>query len=243
MPGHDFLYLGDTARVPYGTRSEETVVRYSLAVASNLVERGVDAIVIACNTASTHALPALKKACSRIGVPVFGVVAPGVTAALEVHDGGAVAVLGTAGTIRGAAYQKALSQCIPNSMIFGVACPMFVPLVEEGWLSGEVPSLVAEHYLGALRGRVSTAILGCTHYPLLRDTIQAVLPKTILIDSAVATANQVRDTLGHADQSRGSISFLVTDHPEKFEEAGVAFLGFKPTQTEWIDLSPASAPF
>ncbi len=163
LPGHELVYLGDTARVPYGTRSPDTVVRYSLRVGSYLAGHDVGALVIACNTATTWALPALKHAAGRVGIQVFGVVEPGVQAALGAHDASAqhhqaIAVLGTEGTIAGGAYQRGLARERPGVELVPVACPLLVPLAEEGWTSGDVPRAVAERYLGSLRGRVDTAI-------------------------------------------------------------------------------------
>lgn len=243
LPGHDLVYLGDTARVPYGTRSPVTVVRYARRVASYLHTEGVDLIVIACNTATAHALPALQASGSVAGVPVFGVIEPGVDAALEAHRDGAIAVLGTEGTIRGGAYQRALRDRLPDLSVEAVACPLFVPLAEEGWTSGEVPRLVAERYLGHLRGRVDTAILGCTHYPLLRDVLTQVLPGVTLVDSASATARAVAAHLGGGAPGRGSVRYLVTDHADRFRAVGAGFLGETPDPVDWVDLPAPAPPF
>lgn len=243
LPGHDLVYLGDTARIPYGTRSPLTVIRYSLRVASYLVhEQGVEALVVACNTASTHALDALKAAGDALGIGVHGVVAPGVEAALAAHDHGAIAVLGTAGTVSGGAYQRALATRAPKVPVHAVPCPLFVPLVEEGWLHGDVPRQIAETYVGHLRGGVDVAILGCTHYPLLKDVLGDVLPGTRLVDSADATAAVLRDTFGPGE-GRGSTTYLVTDHVERFQAVGAHFLAEVPTPVRWVDLPAAKAPF
>lgn len=241
-PGHDLLYLGDTARIPYGTRSPITVVRYSLRVASYLVSEGIDALVIACNTATTHALPALREAADTLGIPVFGVVDPGVEAALAARKDGAIAVLGTPGTITGLAYQRAIAAHDPTIPVFAVPCPLFVPLVEEGWTDGEVPRLVAEQYLASLRGRADVAILGCTHYPLLVPTLARVLPGTTLVDSAQATAQAVLRAFGPAP-GKGRVEYRVTDNMERFQDVGTRFLGETPTPVAWVDIGPASAPF
>jgi glutamate racemase len=231
LPGHDLIYLGDTARVPYGTRSPSTVIRYARRVASYLHTEGVDVLVIACNTATAHALP------------VFGVIEPGVETALAVHNRGAIAVLGTEGTISGGAYQRALLARRPGLAVEAVACPLFVPLAEEGWYEGDVPLLVAERYLGHLRGRVDTAILGCTHYPLLRGVLSQVLPGVTLVDSATATARAVLDHLGGPGQGRGTIRYLVTDHADRFRSVGAGFLGETPDPVDWVDLPEAVPPF
>ena len=242
-PDHEMLYLGDTARIPYGTRSASTVVRYSLTVASYLHREGVDALVIACNTASTHALPALRHAGAKVGLPVFGVVEPGVEAALDGHPGGAIAILGTQGTVAGGAYQASLARRAPHLRVEAVACPLFVPLVEEGWLDGEVPRLVAENYLSHLKGRVGTAILGCTHYPLLAPIIQSVLPGVRLVDSATATATAVARATGPGTSGGGGISYRVTDNVARFHQVGSRFLGHPPHPVDWVDLGPAVSPF
>lgn len=241
LPGLDLVYLGDTARVPYGTRSADTVVRYSLRVASYLASRRLDALVIACNTATTHALPALEAACTPLGIRVFGVVEPGVETALAA-GGASVAVLGTEGTVRGGSYQRALATRAPGLTVVARACPLFVPLAEEGWLEGEVPHLVAEAYLGELRERIDTAILGCTHYPLLVPVLRQVLPGVTLVDSASATAAAVRRALGDAP-GQGERRFLVTDHVQRFQRVGTAFLGHTPAPVEWVDLPEATGPF
>lgn len=243
LPEHDLVYLGDTARVPYGTRSPLTVTRYSLRVASYLAEHDVGAIVIACNTATTHALPAVTEAAAAVGIQVWGVIEPGVQTALATHTDGAIAVLGTEGTIRGGAYQRGLAARAPTVPVEAVACPLFVPLAEEGWLEGPVPELVAETYLGHLRGRVGTVILGCTHYPLFKPVIAKILPGVKLVDSAEATAAVVRAALGPAIGSTGAVRFLVTDHVERFQRVGERFLGRAPEPVEWIDLGPATGPF
>ncbi|MCA9572019.1 MAG: glutamate racemase [Myxococcales bacterium] len=242
MPGHDLLYLGDTARIPYGTRSPLTVIRYSLAVASWLHDHEVEAIVVACNTASTHALDALRAAGETVGIQVFGVVDPGVEAALAAHTHGEIAVLGTQGTVTGGAYQRALARRAPQVPVHAVPCPLFVPLVEEGWLHGPVPEQVAEAYVGHLRGRVDVAILGCTHYPLLTDVLGQVLPGTRLVDSASATAAAVRAALGPGEGA-GSVTYRVTDHVERFQSVGAHFLGEIPSPVQWVDLGPAHAPW
>ena len=242
LPGHHYTYLGDTARIPYGTRSPLTVQRYAMAVASYLHREGVDALVVACNTATAHALPQLQAAGAQAGIPVFGVIEPGVQAALAAPGDGPIAVLGTEGTIRGGAYQAALLRHAPDRQVQAVACPLFVPLVEEGWTSGGVPEAVAQTYVGHLRGRASVAILGCTHYPLLRAVLDAVLPGTHLVDSASATAAAVKQVLGDAPGC-GSVRYLVTDHIERFVSVGTRFLGAQPDPVTWVDLGEPTAPF
>ncbi|NCG20780.1 MAG: glutamate racemase [Rhodobacterales bacterium] len=242
FPQRNLLYLGDTARVPYGTRSPETVVRYSQRVASWLHQQNVQAIVVACNTATTHALPTLQAAGAIAGVPVFGVVDPGVQAALRVHSKGAIAVLGTDGTISGGAYQRLLLERAPGVPVLTRSCPLFVPLVEEGWIDGTVPEQIAEAYLAPLRGKVDTAILGCTHYPLLKPVIRKVLPGVTLVDSADATANAVLQALGQG-QGSGITRYAATDHIERFQRVGATFLDHRPEPVEWVDLGAGVPPF
>lgn len=243
VPEHDLIYLGDTARVPYGTRSPRTVVRYARRVASYLYEQGADVIVIACNTATAHALPALQQAGDAAGIPVLGVIEPGVQAALRAHHTGAIAVLATEGTVAVGAYQHALARAQPSLEVYAVACPLLVPLAEEGWFDGRVPDLVAERYVGHLAGRVDTAILGCTHYPLLRPVLQRILPAVTLVDSATATAEVVRALLGPVRSGRGARQFLVTDNIPRFTQVGEHFLGHRPAPVRGIDLPAARGPF
>lgn len=243
LPDHSMIYLGDTARVPYGTRSPRTVIRYARRVASYLVDQGVDAIVIACNTATAHALEDLQAGAAEVGIPVFGVIEPGVRAALAAHREGAIVVLGTEGTVRGGAYQRALAAADPALRIEAVACPLFVPLAEEGWTTGSVPLQVAERYVGHLRGQVDTAILGCTHYPLLKAVLSQALPGVTLVDSAEATATAVRAAIGPAGPGEVVRRFLVTDHAERFQAVGERFLRTRPDPVDWVDLPAAGGPF
>ncbi|RKH02153.1 glutamate racemase [Corallococcus sp. CA053C] len=222
LPHERTLYLGDTARVPYGTKSGEVVTRYSLKNAEFLLERGIKLLVVACNTASAAALPALS---ATLPVPVLGVI-------------------GTPGTIRSGAYQRALEAGQPNVSVKARACPLFVPLAEEGWTTGDVPLLVAREYLaGFARDGVDTLVLGCTHYPLLKGVIAEVVgPHVSLVDSAEATAEAVAELLG----ARGLLApessttpehaYFVTDVPERFVEVGARFLGRPIPSAEQVDL-------
>ncbi|MEC7947164.1 MAG: glutamate racemase [Myxococcota bacterium] len=247
LPGEDLLYLGDTARVPYGTRAPGTVVRYAHRVAGHLVRRGVKAIVIACNTATTWALDALEGAAAPLGLPVIGVIAPGVERALSETRTDRVAVIGTEGTIRGGAYERHLLAARPGIQVRSVPCPLFVSLAEEGWTDGPIARLTAERYLAPLR-RPGTApdtlILGCTHYPLLRGVIADALPGVHLIDSATAAADATASSLSEANLLRarstgGTTRFLVTDHADRFRRVGARFLQHPPEPVELVDLSDA----
>ncbi len=244
LPFESTVYLGDTARVPYGTKSGEVVTRYSLANANALAEYGIKMLVVACNTASAVAIPALE---ARLPIPVVGVITPGAQAAEKATKTGKIAVIGTPGTIRSGAYQRAIAAERPDMEVRARACPLFVPLAEEGWTEGEVPRLVAHQYLSGdlLQGGVDTLVLGCTHYPLLSDVIrEAVGPGVTLVDSAHATAERVVQVLQARDLlklERGAVErqFLVTDTPERFLEVGSRFLGRPISGARQIDLRPA----
>ena len=225
-----FIYLGDTARLPYGTKSPETVRRYAVNLAQQLTERGVDLIVVACNTVSAVALDALDGA----GVPVIGVVEPGARAAAR--SGGPVGVLGTEATILSGAYERALARVDPSITVRSKACPLFVPLVEEGWIEGEVPIAVAESYVENL-GEIRTLLLGCTHYPVLRDVLAKVLPGVTIVDSAEAVLDDVLVHVGgHGLDREPEVEYLVTDGAERFIHLGRRLLGRELT-VELIDVS------
>jgi glutamate racemase len=242
LPNESTLYLGDTARVPYGTKSGEVVTRYSLANARFLLEREIKLLVVACNTASAVALPALSRA---LPVPVIGVIEPGARAAAARTRTGRVGVIGTPGTVSSGAYQRALEQARPGSFVRARACPLFVPLAEEGWTHGEVPMLVAREYLSDMReAGVDTLVLGCTHYPLLHGIIAEVMgPGVGLVDSAEAVAEAVEAQL-RASQllSPGdrppSHAYFVTDVPHRFLEVGARFLGRTLPHAEQVDIVP-----
>jgi glutamate racemase len=242
LPHEHTVYLGDTARVPYGTRSGEVVMRYALMSARHLARHGIKLLVVACNTVSAHSLPALAEA---LPIPVVGVIEPGAQAAAARSKGGLIAVLGTPATVASGAYQAALRRLAPLSGVVARACPLFVPLAEEGWIEGEVPRLVAERYLADLRrSGVDTALLGCTHYPLLAKTIAEVFgPQVAIVDSAEATAEAVATLLagrGLLREAGGAVQHqtLCTDLPERFRAMAQRFLG-RPVETvELVDLSP-----
>lgn len=245
LPGESLVYLGDTARVPYGTRSPRTVLRYACQVADALISCDVKAMVVACNTATTYALDALQATGDALGVPVFGVIAPGVQEALDLTRNGQVAVLGTEGTVRGGRYQDLLRQA--GATPTALACPLFVSLAEEGWHDGDIADLVARRYLADLPTGPDTAILGCTHYPLLRPAIAAALPGVTLVDSATATARVVSQALAArgllSDRTAPTTRFLVTDNLERFHRVGTRFLGRAPEPVELIDLVLGNGPF
>lgn len=235
LPSVSTVYLGDTARVPYGTKSPEVVVRYSRNTARFLLSQDIELLVVACNTATAHALPTLQ---AELPIPVIGVVEPGAAAAARVSRKGSIGVIGTAGTIASGAYQKALARHLPGAEVVARACPLLVPLAEEGWTEGEVPLAVARRYLEDLRGRIDTLVLGCTHYPLLQGAIGEVLgPEVTLIDSARATAEAVEKVLdGRCGGGRVSHRTFVTDLPANFSSVFERFLGALPEAIEQVDI-------
>lgn len=238
LPREPTIYLGDTARVPYGTKSPETVIRYSRHNARFLLERDVKLLVVACNTATAHALPALQ---AELPVPVIGVVEPGVEAAISAAGGGRIGVIGTAGTIASGAYQRALESRAPRATVVARACPLFVPLAEEGWTAGDVPRAAATRYLGDLRGAIDALVLGCTHYPLLRETIAEVLgPDVALVDSGRAAADAVAARLEQdgllASAPDPEHRVFVTDVPANFPAIAEKFLGEPPAHVEQVDV-------
>lgn len=229
LPGEEILYLGDTARVPYGTKSPATVRRYALEAAGFLTRYGVKMLVVACNTASSVALSDLET-CFRL--PVIGVIEPGAKRAVSVTRTGRIGVIGTEGTVKSGAYTLAIKQLAPDADVVSVPCPLFVPLVEEGWLDHPVTKLTARAYLDNLRHHgIDTLVLGCTHYPLLKPVLQEILgPEVILIDSAEETAFVVAAMLErfrHVRPGGEAIPprFFVTDVPERFQRVGGEFLG------------------
>src|SRR5882762_4347408 len=243
MPNEDLIYLGDTARVPYGTKSPSTVVRFSCEDTQFLLQQNVKAVVVACNTASAWALPTLEK---KFNVPIFGVILPGVRAALERTRNQRIGVIGTGATIRSQAYSNGLLARCDTAKVFARACPLLVPLVEEGWTDHRVTREILAEYLRPLRRhRIDTLILGCTHYPLLKPAIGAVAGEEVaLVDSAEACARDVREQLAHLNllsktrRRAGAIQPFVTDETDRFAELAGRFLGV-PTEPAWkVDLAP-----
>lgn len=230
LPEESFVYLGDTARVPYGNKSPEAVLRFSRENVAFLIQQGVKFVVVACNTASAEAVPVLQE---EFSLPIVGVLEPGVRAALKATQNNRIGVIGTAGTIRSDAYQKRIRELNPKVNVTARACPLFVPLVEEGWLDSDVTRMVATTYLNDLRDEgIDALVLGCTHYPLLRDVIGRVMGDSVtLVDSAVETAREVRRAL-EADamlRSGGTpdLSIYLTDVTPNFTEVGERILGDK----------------
>jgi glutamate racemase len=229
LPGESTIYFGDTARVPYGPKSPEVVRRYSLEIARWLLGQNVKAIVVACNTSTAHALDALREANP---VPIFGVIEPGAQAAVKVAPFHPIGVIGTAGTVKSGAYQRAIQALAPDAEVIVKACPLLVPMVEEGWFNHPATRLVAEEYLTPVRARnIRSLVLGCTHYPLIKPLIQEVIGERVqLIDSAEETAQAVATGLGEAGLEAGNRAspthrYVVSDDPDRFRRVGTVFLG------------------
>jgi len=229
LPEESVIYFGDTARVPYGPKSPDTVRRYSREISSFLLKQDVKAIVVACNTATAHALPMLR---DELPIPVIGVVEPGARAAARRGKGSHIGIIGTSGTVRSGAYERAIRAIDPEARVTARACPLFVPLVEEGWLDHPVTRQVAEEYLAPfIRDRVGALVLGCTHYPLLKPLLYQVLGRGVrLIDSAAETAAELKNVLCASDLaaapgSAATHRFIASDDPMQFLELGRRFLG------------------
>jgi glutamate racemase len=241
LPEEDLIYLGDTARVPYGIRSPETVTRYSFENTDFLISQEIRMLVIACNTVSAISLEAVQK---RFLLPVIGVIEPGARAAVAATKTRKLLVIGTEATINSGAYERAIKRIAPDVEVHSRACPLFVPLAEEGWTDNAVAQLVAETYLGPLRGKgIDTLVLGCTHYPLLKQVISRTAgPEIMLIDSATETARDVAAVvarLGGKRQGTGTRKFYVTDTPARFEQIGKRFLGDEFLRAEQVKIGGA----
>jgi glutamate racemase len=228
LPSESLVYFGDTARVPYGPKSPDTVRRYSMEIGFYLLEQGVKAIVVACNTATAHALPQLK---DELPVPVIGVVEPGARAAVRASRTGHIGVIATAGTIKSGAYVRAIHAVAPDAKVTALACPLLVPLVEEGWTDRDATRLVAREYLSSIMHQeIDTLVLGCTHYPLLKPLIAEIVgPEVRLIDSAEETAADTRRMLAEhqltAPTAESTYRFIASDDPQQFLTLGQRFFG------------------
>ena len=235
LPHHPLIYLGDSARVPYGTKSPETVIRYSLQAAQHLLDRGIGMLVVACNTATAAALPELQ---ARLPLPVVGVVEPGARAAVA-RTRGHIGVIATEGTVRSQAYTKAIHALNPNVAVIEAAAPLFVPLAEEGWANTHVAREVAEIYLNPLLDAgIDTLVLGCTHYPILRGTIERVVGDEVaIVDSAETTAVRVGELAPPVDpDGQPEHHFLVTDATERFRRVAAEFLDREIDSLELVTL-------
>src|SRR6476646_10584114 len=261
LPNERFVYLGDTARVPYGTKSLATVERYAVENARFLAAHGIKMLVVACNTASALALPAIR---SALNIDVVGVIGPGARAAVARSaqtaresgpagngDARSIGVIATESTVQSGAYTAAIKKANEDAEVIERACPMFVPLAEEGWAENEVTRTIAATYLADLRAKVDTLVLGCTHYPILREVIQQTVGADVsLIDSGEATAREVKELLTAKSLARltmptGALErhlcddldhFYVTDAAERFARVAERFLGVKPSRLEAVEV-------
>lgn len=240
LPRESIVYFGDTARVPYGSKSNSTVIDYSIQDTSFLLHKNVKAVVVACNTASSIAIPELRK---RFTVPVIGVILPGADMAIRETKNGRIGVIGTRATISNQAYSKAIKDIDNKIEVFEKACPLFVPIAEEGWTHHQATYEIAEEYLKELREKdIDTLVLGCTHYPILADVIQDVIGKDVkLIDSGIATAEVVRNEInriGFETNSAvsGNLDVYVSDIPTTFKQVAELFLGKKINDVVKVDI-------
>ena len=229
LPHESIIYFGDTARVPYGPKSPDTVLRYSREITAYLKAEGVKALVIACNTATAHALPALRR---EYDMPIVGVIEPGARAAAGATKTKRVGVIGTAGTIKSRAYEKEIIKLVPDAQVTAQACALFVPLVEEGWTDAEPTRAIARNYLAPLvAAEIDTLVLGCTHYPLMKTVIGNVVGREVrLIDSAYETARETAELLKangleNTSPNEARYRFIASDAPDTFRALGERFLG------------------
>jgi len=248
LPHERFVYLGDTARVPYGTKSLSTVERYAIENSHFLEAHGVKLLVVACNTASALALPAIRRA---LKIEVVGVIGPGARAAVRQANGGNIAVIATEATVHSAAYTRAIARIDPSLKVIERACPLFVSLTEEGWADSDVAEIVALRYLGDLASNVGVVVMGCTHYPILRAAIARVMGAEVqLIDSGEATALEVEALLQARGLGRAPAEklepqrklcddldhFYVTDAAQRFAKVAERFLGSAPSVIEAVEV-------
>lgn len=240
LPGEDIIYFGDTARIPYGSRSKETVIKYFLESATFLLTKEIKAIIIACNTASALAMQEAQK---TFNIPIIGVVDPGAKAAVRETKNSKIGVIGTEGTINSQAYQKKIRRMLPKAEIIGIPCPLFVPIVEEGWENTDVAYIAAQKYLLELKEHnIDSLILGCTHYPALRYTIGKVFEdKVNMINPAYETAKATKVMLKELDLlsdklDGGKCNFYVSDDPEKFKRIGGNILRKEITCIEKVEI-------
>lgn len=240
IPGEDIIYFGDTARLPYGSKSKKTVITYTRQIVRFLMNKDVKAIVIACNTASALALETVK---SEVDIPIIGVVKPGAKVAASTTRNGRIGVIGTEGTIQSGIYSEILSKTNPKVKVFGKACPLFVPLVEEGLIDDPVTYEMAKRYISVLlEKRIDTLVLGCTHYPLLRKTIRKVVGEDIvLVNPAYETAKSLSEVLtekGLRNDSTPKLNhkFYVSDGAEKFRQFANSILPCEVMETKDINI-------
>ncbi len=244
LPKENIIYFGDTARVPYGSKSNATVIEYGLQDARFLINKNVKAIVVACNTVSSVALDEIRR---KFNVPVIGVIEPGATLAAKETKNGRIGVIGTRATVNNKAYSSEIKKINSTIEVYEKECPLFVPLAEEGWIKHKATYDIAEEYLKELRElKIDTLVLGCTHYPILSTVIQDVIGKNVkLIDSGIASAEVIKKELDRVDlhtnkYTSGSQEFYVSDIPTKFKEVAELFLGQEIKFVQKVDLETLS---
>jgi glutamate racemase len=240
LPNENIVYFGDTARVPYGSKSNDTVVEYSIQAANFLLRKNIKLLVVACNTASSVALKDLKR---FLTIPVIGMIEPGSKMALRESRNGKVGVIGTNATINNKAYSQELKKLNPKLKVYEKACPLFVPIAEEGWIDHKATELIAKEYLTELKSKkIDSLVLGCTHYPILKNVIQNIMGKSVkLVDSGTPAARLVEEYLNgrglrNISNQIGKKEFYVSDIPTKFREIAERFLGKKITHLHKVEL-------
>lgn len=243
MPDERMIYFGDTARVPYGSKSRDNIIRFSKQIIRFLKSKQVKAIVIACNTASAYALEEVKR---ELDIPIIGVIRAGAVSAVKATQNGKIGIIGTEGTIRSGIYETVIKELMPDARVTGKACPLLVPLVEEGLFHDSVTDEIASRYLSELKSRyVDTLVLGCTHYPLLRSTIKRLMGEEVtLVNPAYETAIELRDLLEEKDllcdegaaEAGEKYQFYVSDLAEKFTNFASAILPEQVRETKKIDI-------
>lgn len=237
LPDEHLIYFGDTARVPYGNKSSQTIIRYSIENTISLLEKNIKLLVVACNTASAFALPKLRQ---LFNIPIIGVIDAGAEKAVDITRNNRIAVLGTKGTIQSGAYQQAIHRLAPHAFVMPIACPLFVPLVEEQWLEHPAAKLIAQEYLHPLREQnIDTVLLGCTHYPLLSSLIQEQLGQEIsIVDSASTCAHHTAHLLKErnllSSTKEGEHQYFVSDDPEKFRSLAERLFGHASLQVNLL---------
>lgn len=240
LPNESIIYFGDTARVPYGSKSNSTVIEYSIQDTKFLLQKNIKALVVACNTASSIAIPDLKK---KFDIPIIGMIEPGSRMALKKSQSKKIGVIGTRATVSNLAYSKEIKKINSSAQVIEKPCPLFVPLAEEGWINHKATYEVAEEYLKELREeKIDTLVLGCTHYPILSEVIRKVIgSKVTLIDSGIASSEVIKSELEKLDllsdsKKTGVQEYYVSDIPAKFKEVAELFLGKEIDHVHKVDL-------
>lgn len=240
LPNEQIIYFGDTARVPYGSKSKETITKFSRQIIKFLLEKNVKAVIIACGTASSNSLKTMRREFEAL--PIKGVVQPGAIAAVHTTKNNKIGIIGTEGTVRSGAYRKLIQEQNPDIEVYSKACPLFVPLAEEGWVTGDIAKQTAQIYLkDLLQEAIDTLVLGCTHYPLLKSCIQEVVGDSVtLVNPATETAAQIKQLLEQENTLRSNSElpvheFYVSDNTEKFEQLALTILQ-KPYKAQKIDI-------